>query len=230
MTCVCWEKSASKARLELASNLQVTNHPVDQERAAVQVSGKQSSSSTHMDVQNRSVAGRLAGRLWLGQLLPETRRSYVVICVALWSTISFLVAQHCVVTSVVVQGKSMMPTLKPGDCLFVNCLLPHFRDYRRGDIVVIRDPANNEFIVKRIVGVPHDHVQVRSGRVYVNDQLLPEPYLDLGTETTSGRLNDRVVTIQDSSYFVMGDNRAESDDSRFFGDVNRRDLMGIISR
>jgi signal peptidase I len=183
-----------------------------------------------MDVENRSVGRRLAGRLGLGQLLPETRQGYILICVALWSTISFLVAQQWVVKSVVVQGKSMMPTLKPGDCRFVNCLLPHFRDYKRGDIVVIRDPASNEFIVKRIVGMPHDHVQVRSGRVYVNDQLLPEPYLGLGTETTSGWLRDQVVTIKDSSYFVMGDNRAESDDSRFFGDVNRHDLMGIIFR
>jgi len=182
-----------------------------------------------MDVQKRSVGGALANRLGLRQLLPETRQSYILICVVLWSTISFLVAQHWVVTSVVVQGRSMMPTLKPGDCRFVNRLLPHFRDYKRGDIVVIRDPARNEFIVKRIVGVPHDYVLVRSGRVYVNDRLLPEPYLDLGTETTAGMLRG-VVMVEDSSYFVMGDNRAESDDSRFFGDVNRRDMMGIISR
>ena len=70
----------------------------------------------------------------------------------------------------------------------------------------------------------------RGGRVYANGQLLPEQYLDSRTKTYSRQLRDQVITIGENSYFVMGDNRLESDDSRFFGDIDRHDLIGIISR
>jgi|SRR5438094_2516669 len=183
-----------------------------------------------MDVQKVSVNGIKVGPLGTSRVKPETRQGYILVCMALWSIIACLVAHQFVLTTVVVQGKSMMPTLKPGDCCFVNCLLPRVRDYKRGDIVVIRDPARNEFIVKRIVGLPSDQVQVRDRRVFLNGQILPEPYLDSGTDTYPGRLSNRVITIADDSYFVMGDNRGESDDSRYFGNVDRRNLLGIISR
>ena len=176
------------------------------------------------------VKGIRVGALAMGRVKPETRQGYILFCMALWSTIACLLVHQFVLTTVVVQGKSMMPSLKPGDCYFVNRLLPHVRDYQRGDIVVIRDPARNEFIVKRIVGLPSDQVQVRGGRVYLNGQVLPERYLDSGTDTYPGRLRNRLITIGNNSYFVMGDNRAESDDSRFFGNVERRNLVGIISR
>src|SRR5882762_3481566 len=87
--------------------------------------------------------------LGLGRVKPETRRGHILLCLALWSTITSLLVQHFVVTTVVVQGKSMMPTLKPGDCCLANCWLPRLRGYKRGDIVVIRDAARNELIVKR---------------------------------------------------------------------------------
>jgi signal peptidase I len=128
-----------------------------------------------------------------------------------------------------IQGKSMMPALKPGDGRLVNCWLPHFRDYKRGDIVVIRAPDKNELMAKRIIGLPGEHVQLRDGRVYVNGQLLPESYLEQGTKSYSRILRNHVITVGKSSYFVMGDNRAESEDSRSFGDIDRGDLVGLIS-
>jgi len=185
---------------------------------------------SRMNGQKSFAKGIRVGSLAKGRVKPETRQGYILLCMALWSTIACLLVHQFVLTTVLVQGKSMMPTLKPGDCYFVNCLLPHVRDYKRGDIVVIRDPVRNEFIVKRIVGLPTDEVQVRGGRVYLNGQILPEPYLDLGTQTYPGRLRNRAITIGEHSYFVMGDNRGESDDSRYFGNVDRRDLVGIISR
>jgi signal peptidase I len=181
-----------------------------------------------MNVRKTSATG--IQRLGLGRVKTETRKGYFLLCMALWSIVSFLFIQHFMVTTVVVQGKSMMPTLHPGDCCFVNCLLPRLRDYKRGDIVVIRDSSRHELIVKRIVGLPQDHVQLRDGRVYVNGLLLPEHYLDSRTRTYSRQLRDRVITIGKDSYFVMGDNRLESDDSRYFGDIDRHDLIGLISR
>ena len=161
---------------------------------------------------------------------PETRHGYIFLCVALWSAITCLFVQHFVFTTVMVEGKSMMPTLKPGDGCVVNCWLPFFRGYHRGDIVVIRDPVKEELMAKRIIALAGDRVQLRGGHVYVNGQLSAESYLDPGTQTYSRQLRERVITVGANSYFVMGDNREESEDSRYFGDIYRGSLVGLIAR
>jgi signal peptidase I len=169
-------------------------------------------------------------RLKKGTIKPETRQGYIFLCVALWSAITCLFVQHFIFTTVMVEGKSMMPTLKPGDGCVVNCWLPRFRGYHRGDIVVIRDPIKEELMAKRIIAIAGDRVQLRGGRVYVNGKLSTESYLDPGTKTYSRQLRDRVITVGANSYFVLGDNRAESEDSRYFGDIYRGDLIGLITR
>ena len=73
-------------------------------------------------------------------------------------------------------------------------------------------------------------MQLRGGRVHVNGQPLMEPYLEAGTLTYSSQLRDHAITVGANSYFVMGDNRAESEDSRYLGDIDRGDLIGLISR
>jgi signal peptidase I len=180
-----------------------------------------------MAFQKQSMA---AFGLLQGGIKPETRHGYIFLCVALWSAITCLFVQHFVFTTVMVEGKSMMPALKPGDGCVVNCWLPRFRGYHRGDIVVIRDPVKEELIAKRIIGLPGDHVQLRGGHVHVNGQPLTESYLDPGTQTYSRQLRDHVIKVGGNSYFVMGDNRAESEDSRYFGDIDRGDLIGLIAR
>ena len=165
-----------------------------------------------------------------GAIKPGSGQGYIFLCVALWSGVTCLFVQHFIFTTVMVEGKSMMPTLKPGDACVVNCWLPRFRGYHRGDIVVIRDPVKEELIAKRIIALAGDRVQLRGGRVYVNGQLSTESYLDAGTQTYSRQLRDRVITVGANSYFVMGDNRAESEDSRYFGDIDRGDLVGLIAR
>ena len=173
----------------------------------------------------------LAGiRLGKGVIKHETRRGYIFLCVVLWSAITCLFVQHFIFTTVMVEGKSMMPTLKPGDTCMVNCWLPLFRNYHRGDVVVIRDPVKEELMAKRIIALAGDRVQLSGGHVYVNGHLSTESYLDPGTQTYSRQLRDRVITVGANSYFVMGDNRAESEDSRYFGDIDRGDLVGLIAR
>lgn len=169
-------------------------------------------------------------RLGKGTIKPETRHGYIFLCVALWSAITCLFVQHFIFTTVMVEGKSMMPALMPGDGCVVNCWLPRFRGYHRGDIVVIRDSVREELMAKRIIALAGDRVQLRGGRVYVNGQLSTESYLDPGTQTYSRQLRDRVITVGANSYFVLGDNRAESEDSRYFGDIYRGDLVGLIAR
>jgi signal peptidase I len=164
------------------------------------------------------------------RLKPETRQGHILLCLALWSTIMFLFIHRFIIATVVVQGQSMSPTLQPGDRLYVNCWMPHIRGYRQGDLVVIRDRDRNELMVKRIVGLPGDRIQLREGRVYVNDRVLDEPYLAGRPHTYSRQIGRQTVVVGKDSFFVLGDNRLNSEDSRLYGDVDRSDLVGVIQR
>jgi len=181
-----------------------------------------------MELQMPEAIGIKCGRL--DRIKPETRQGYILLCALLWSTIVFLLVQHFVLSTVVVVGQSMMPALKPGDCCLVNCWLPLFRDYHRGDIVVVRDQNSSDLLVKRIVGLPSDRVQIHSGQVYVNSHSLREDYLPSQIYTAPGKLGRHTYQVAKDCYFVLGDNRSASDDSRFYGAVHRADLLGLVSQ
>src|SRR5438094_10106930 len=102
-----------------------------------------------MELQELDVIGIKRGRL--GQMKPETRKGYILLCALLWSAITFLLLQRFVLTPVVVEGQSMTPALKPGDGRLVNCWLPLFRSYHRADTLVIRDRKQKEPRANRIV-------------------------------------------------------------------------------
>jgi signal peptidase I len=161
---------------------------------------------------------------------PERRHGSILLCLALWSTIAFLLIQRFVVAAVVVEGRSMTPTLMPGDRCIVNCWLPRFRQYQRGDLVVVRDPDGRDLMVKRIIGLPNDQLQLKGGHVYVNGKILVEPYVLKDNYTYSRQLRSQVIHVASGSYFVMGDNRLHSEDSRAYGDIDRAALVGLISR
>ena len=181
-----------------------------------------------MNLEAKCRLGRIRRALGITPLQPESRQGHILLCVALWSTIAFLLIQRFVVTAVIVEGISMAPTLMPADRCLVNNWLPHFRHYRRGDLVVVRDPNGGELMVKRIIGLPQDHIQLSHGRVYVNGRLLDEPYLALKNYTYSRQLRNQVVHIGKESYFVMGDNRIYSEDSRAYGDLDQASLVGLL--
>ncbi|MGM0873460.1 MAG: signal peptidase I [Bacillota bacterium] len=118
-----------------------------------------------------------------------------------------------------VEGSSMDPTLKDGDRLFVNKTLKFIGDIEIGDIVIIDGKEENIRYVKRIIGLPGDKVRAESGKVYVNGTEMAEPYLDGNEEEAEemGMLltNDfEEIEVPEDSYFVMGDNRLNSMDSR----------------
>jgi signal peptidase I len=179
-----------------------------------------------------SVAGAAAvsapntRRPWLKK---ETRLGHTLICVVLWSIIAFLTIKTFVFSSVIVSGVSMWPTLHPGDSYFVNRLTPRFAPYQRGDLVVIRDDSHDELIVKRIIGLPNDLVEIKAGRVYVNGAVLEEPYVPRRTRTFAPP-KAREMVVPADSYFVLGDNRPLSEDSRWFGAVPRATLLGTLVR
>lgn len=171
------------------------------------------------------------GKVESGRILrPETRQGHILLCLALWSTIAFLFIHRFVVSAVVIDGRSMLPTLLPGEHCIVNGWLPHFRDYQRGDLVVIRDETRGEFMVKRIVGIPNERVRIKDGKVFVNGLPLSEPYLTRETYTDALELQGASFKLLQNEYFVLGDNRPLSEDSRFYGAVDRSHLVGLISR
>lgn len=122
-------------------------------------------------------------------------------------------------------GLSMEPSLHNGQRLIVNKVVYNFHPPQRGDIIVFRRPDSPEFtVVKRVIALPGEKVEIkRDGYVYVNgnDEALPEPYVGKRDRKTYSL--DRVPP---GHYFVLGDNRAASLDSRYFGPVPREGIIG----
>ena len=111
-----------------------------------------------------------------------------------------------------VDGTSMLPTLENGEFVLVNKMSYRFADVDRGDIIVFHFPVNlEEELVKRVIGLPGDHVSVRAGTVYVNGQLLNEPYI-AAAPSYSGEWD-----VLEGQLFVLGDNRNNSNDSKDWG-------------
>jgi len=127
-----------------------------------------------------------------------------------------------------VKGHSMEPTLKEKEWLFVNKFSYLIGHPARGDIVILKDPdmhtVERQYLVKRVVAVPGDKVEIRSGKLYVNGEEVSEPYTDIRIED-----GDRgPIVVEEGRYFVMGDNRHQgaSKDSRIFGTVEEKAIQG----
>lgn len=135
------------------------------------------------------------------------------------------------VQPVVVEGTSMLPQLHDGERLLVNKLVYYkwrgvsWGHLERGDIVVFWYPSNpDKSYVKRVIGLPGETVEVRNGKVYINGIELKEPYIE---EIHNQNLRENVVkTVDQHYYFVMGDNRDNSSDSRVWGLVPEKYIYG----
>lgn len=125
-----------------------------------------------------------------------------------------------------IPSPSMAPTLAVGDRLIVNKVSHHFKGFKRGDIVVFKAPPASRLqgiLVKRIIGLPGDTVSIDGGVVYVNGHSLTEPY-----ESEKPNQDLAPVKVPEESLFVMGDNRNKSYDSRFWGPVSTKDVVGKV--
>ena len=163
---------------------------------------------------------------------PQSVKGYVleaveilVIAVAIAFGIRTFIAEARYIPS-----GSMLPTLKIDDRLMVEKLTYHFRSPERGDIVVF-NPTDRlieqnfrDAFIKRVVGTPGDKIEVKEGKVFVNDQPLKEDYI---LEPPSR--NSPPIVVPPNQYFVMGDNRNSSYDSRFWGAVPRDRIIGKAS-
>ena len=124
----------------------------------------------------------------------------------------------------VVRGSSMTPGILDGDRILVEPWSYLIDDVERGDVVVLRYPLDPSVdYIKRIIGLPGDHVRMARGRVWINGELLEEPYVDArdpGSVTS--------LVVDDGNYFVLGDNRPRSSDSRDFGFVADELIRGRV--
>jgi signal peptidase I len=123
-----------------------------------------------------------------------------------------------------VEGGSMEPGLEDQERIFINKLVYRFGSIERGDIIVFRYPRDTrKSFIKRVIGLPGDHIRISYGRVFVNGRLLPEPYVP-GDYLDARSYPETTVPADD--YFVLGDHRSMSNDSRDFGPVMRGFIYG----
>jgi signal peptidase I len=149
------------------------------------------------------------GRVWIGSLLIA---GIAAVSLAL------------IYRPVKIEGNSMNPLISDREAIVINRLAYHLEPIHRGDVVVFRYPLDaTQSFIKRIVGLPGEIVQIRHGSVYVNENWVPEPYVAPQYEDLS---DFGPIQVPSGTYFVLGDRRCSSNDSRTFGTVAKRLIEG----
>ena len=137
----------------------------------------------------------------------------------------FIASPHVVV------GESMMPNFVNGEYLFTNKLVLSYSNPKQGQVIVFQHTPQEEYI-KRVIGIPGDTLEIRNGYVYINGEKLNESaYIPKGVVTQGATYlaNNVAIKIPKGEYFVMGDNRENSSDSRFWGLVPRNEIKGVAA-
>lgn len=176
-----------------------------------------------MAVQQERAAGAAGSERSAASSLLREIAEVVVLAVILYFGISFAIQ------AVHVEGLSMFATLDNDDYLIANKIDYRLHAPERGDIIILRPPTNNSTdFIKRIVALPGERLLIRGGFVYINGHLLHEPYLPEAWVTFNNWPSDNPngEVIPPNQYFVMGDNRNRSQDSRFFGPISRDRIDG----
>ena len=147
--------------------------------------------------------------------------------VVLISFITVFIIRQFIVQPFLVSGASMEPNFQNGNYLVVDIVSYHFENPSRGDVIVLHYPGNRAlFYIKRIVGLPGDKIDITGGHMFINGTELDEKYLP-GTTVTDAFTKPEFILGSDQ-YFVMGDNRAASFDSRSWGPLEKNDIVGVV--
>ncbi len=161
------------------------------------------------------VEARAASSVEHPHLLRDLVETMVLVAIA------FLVV-NALIGRFRIEQVSMQPNLHEGEYVIVDKVSYGFGQPQRGEIVVLKNPSVGQpDLIKRVIGLPGETIEVRGGSVYINGQPLTEPYIKppMGQEQAP-------VTLQADQYFVMGDNRSNSEDSRRFGARPISDIVG----
>lgn len=129
-----------------------------------------------------------------------------------------------------VKGESMLPNFSSGDYLIVDEITPRFQELKRGEVIVFKNPKNPSiFFIKRIVALPKERIVIKNGKIYIYNKEHPtgfelkEPYLS--ESFTPGNID---LTLKENEYFVLGDNRKASYDSRAWGPLKKSNIVGVV--
>lgn len=128
-----------------------------------------------------------------------------------------------------VSGLSMYPTMHDSDYLITEKVSYRFNQPKKGDIIVLKNPKDNsQDFIKRVIALPGDTIKVENNIVFVNNQPIPEKYLPSGTPTQSGAFLTEGTELKagTNQYFVFGDNRNHSSDSREWGPITKEEIVG----
>ncbi len=142
-------------------------------------------------------------------------KDYVIIIVAV------VLIRTFIITPALVDGASMDNTLKDGQLVIINKFSMIVSEPKRFDIVVVKNNDSHDKIIKRVIGLPNEKIVYRDNNLYINGDLYKEDYV-LGNTT------DYEVETGEDEYFVLGDNREVSKDSRILGNFKKKDIIGKV--
>ncbi len=142
-------------------------------------------------------------------------RDTLVMVVIIYTLVNLLAPRY------IVEGSSMQPNFETGEWIIVSRLPYLLGAPQRGDVVVLDFEEPQEDLIKRIIGLPGETVEIRDGLVYINGQPLEEPYIN-----AAPRYTGEPIVLGPDEYYVLGDNRNNSRDSHSFGAVSRDHIMG----
>ena len=151
------------------------------------------------------------------KIIKELYPSVIIIIVV-------ILIRSFIVTPVIVSGKSMLPNFNDGELLLVRKIGYNEKTIKRFDIVVIK--KDKEEIIKRIIGMPGEHISYKNNKLYINDELISEDYSHLNTKDFNLEEICSCSIIPEGKYLVLGDNRPISKDSRSIGLIDEKDIVG----
>ncbi len=158
-----------------------------------------------------------------------------VVEVGLIAVITVVAVRHFLVQPFVVSGRSMEPNFSSGDYLLIDEISYRYRTPQRGEVVVFRSPTDNKsFFIKRIIGLPNERVVVKDNKITIYNQEHPdgftlnESYLNSIYDNQINQYSNLDMVLGDNQYFVLGDNRNESFDSRAWGPLQKSAIIGLV--
>lgn len=181
------------------------------------VDGEQETGKPSVEVTERAKRSRVAG------IVREFAETLLIALIIVFLTNTFLLQ------STIVLGQSMDPTLLDHERILIDKLSYRIHPPQRGDVIVFNPPNDSKVpYIKRVIGLPGEHVEIKNGSVYIDGKQLIESYTQkLGGDlmiASAFDMPERVV--EPNEVFVLGDNRGASNDSRFFGDVTYSSIIG----